>query len=210
MTTRIPKLKSCLLALLGAFIQAFGVYQIHSQSFLTEGGILGAGLLLRHWCHISPAISGIFMNGLCYLLGYRTMGRDFLLHSLIGSAGYSLGYGIFEQFPPIDPLIGQKPLLAAILGALFVGVGSGLCVRAGGAITGDDALAMSFSRILKKDIRWIYLFSDLVVLALSLSYIPVQQIAYSLLTVFLSGQLIGLVQKIPLSQTASDKAGIRE
>ena len=51
---------------------------------------------------------------------------------------------------------------------------------------------------------------DLVVLALSLSYIPVRQIAYSLLTVFLSGQLIGLVQKIPVSQTASDKAEIRE
>lgn len=197
MTKSTRSLKSCSVALLGAFIQAFGVYQIHSQSFLTEGGILGAGLLLRHWFRISPAVSGLFMNGLCYLLGYRTMGKSFLLHSIIGSAGYSLGYGIFEQFPPIDPLIGQKPLLCAVLGALFVGIGSGLCVRAGGAITGDDALAMSFSRILKTDIRWIYLCSDLIVLLLSLSYIPVGQIAYSLLTVFLSGQIIGLVQKLP-------------
>ena len=197
MSNRRPKLKSGLTALLGAFIQAFGVYQIHAQSSLTEGGILGAGLLLRHWFQTSPAVSGLFMNGLCYLLGYRTMGKSFLFHSLIGSAGYSLGYGIFEQFPPLDPLIGQKPLLASVLGALFVGVGYGICVRAGGAITGDDALAMSFSRILKTDIRWIYLFSDLVVLLLSLSYIPVRQIAYSLLTVFLSGQIIGLVQKIP-------------
>ena len=87
MTKSTRTLKSCSVALLGAFIQAFGVYQIHSQSFLTEGGILGAGLLLRHWFRISPAVSGLFMNGLCYLLGYRTMGKSFLLHSIIGSAG---------------------------------------------------------------------------------------------------------------------------
>ena len=35
--------------------------------------------------------------------------------------------------------------------------------------------------------------SDLTVLLLSLSYIPLGRIAYSLLTVILSGQLIGLV-----------------
>ena len=40
-----------------------------------------------------------------------------------------------------------------------------------------------------------YLVEDLIVLTLSLSYIPLRRIAYSLLTVILSGQLIGLVAK---------------
>ena len=38
--------------------------------------------------------------------------------------------------------------------------------------------------------------SDLIVLGLSLTYIPVRRIGYSLLTVILSGQLIGLMQRI--------------
>ena len=42
-----------------------------------------------------------------------------------------------------------------------------------------------------------YLLSDLIVLLLSLSYIPVRRIGFSLLTVILSGQIIGLIQKIP-------------
>ena len=83
-----------------------------------------------------------------------------------------------------------------MIGAVFVGVGAGLSVRAGGAPGGDDALAMSLSRILKWDIQWVYLFSDLVVLALSATYIPWQKLGYSLLTVLLSGQIIGWVQKI--------------
>ena len=83
-------------------------------------------------------------------------------------------------------------------GALFIGVGAGLCVRAGGATTGDDALAMSLSHLTRIPIQWIYLTSDLIVLGLSLTYIPVRRIGYSLLTVILSGQLIGLMQRIRL------------
>ena len=88
------------------------------------------------------------------------------------------------------------PLLASIAGALFIGVGAGLCVRAGGATSGDDALAMSLNHLTKIPIQWLYLISDLLVLGLSLSYIPVKRIGYSLLTVILSGQLIGWIQKI--------------
>ena len=47
-------------------------------------------------------------------------------------------------------------------------------------------------------IQWAYLSTDLVVLGLSLTYIPLRRIGYSLLTVLISGQLIGLVQRLPL------------
>ena len=76
-----------------------------------------------------------------------------------------------------------------------MGVGIGICVRVGGATCGDDALAMSLSEITKKDIQWMYLISDLTVLGLSLSYIPMGRMIYSLLTVILSGQIIGWISK---------------
>ena len=53
---------------------------------------------------------------------------------------------------------------------------------------------MSLSHLTGIPIQNIYLVSDLTVLILSLSYIPFRRIAYSLLTVILSGQLIGLIQ----------------
>ena len=87
------------------------------------------------------------------------------------------------------------PLRAAVFGALFVGAGAGLAVRAGGAPGGDDALAMALARRTGWPIQWAYLLTDLVVLALSLSYIPAQRMVYSLLTVVLSGQIIGLVER---------------
>lgn len=187
--------KNSFIAFLSSVFQAFGMYHIHSVSNITEGGVLGATLLLEHWLSVSPAISGALLNAACYLLGWKTLGRNFIVYSLIAAGGFSLGYGICEQFPHIYPQIADYPVAAAIAGALFIGIGAGLCVRAGGATSGDDALAMSLSHLTGIPIERIYLISDLTVLLLSLSYIPARRIGYSLLTVILSGQIIGWMQK---------------
>lgn len=197
-----PKLKlsNCLIAFFSSAFQAFGIYHVHNLADVTEGGVLGLILLLEHWLHISPAITGAILNGACYLLGWRMLGKAFIGYSLFAAAGFSLGYGLFEQFPPLWPALTGMPLAAAILGALFIGIGAGLCIRAGGATTGDDALAMSLSHVTKIPIQYLYLISDLTVLLLSLTYIPLGKILYSLLTVVLSGQIIGLLQKTPQKQ----------
>ena len=191
------KPKNCAVALLGSAILAFGLYNIHSLSGVTEGGVLGLTLLLEHWFHLSPSITSLVMNALCYLLGWRLLGRNFILYSAIAGGGFALFYAIFEQFPPLWPQLAEMPLAAAGVGALFVGGGVGLSVLAGGAPGGDDALAMSLGHLTRLPLQWIYLASDLLVLLLSLSYIPLSRIAWSLLTVLISGQLIGLMQRLP-------------
>ena len=197
------KTSNCLLAFFSSAFQAFGIYNIHALADVTEGGVLGATLLIEYWTGISPALSSFVMNVFCYALGFKTLGKAFIAYSLIAATGYSAGYFLCEQFPPLWPGIVNFPLWAAILGALFIGIGAGLCVRSGGATTGDDALAMSLSHILKLPIERIYLVSDLSVLLLSLSYIPVKRIIYSLITVILSGQIIGLIQKIHMKQNGA-------
>lgn len=187
----------CLLNIFGSALLAFGLYHIHSFAGITEGGILGATLLLQHWFGISPAWSSLAMNILCYLFGWRVLGRDFILYSAVAGGAFSLAYAFIEQFQPLWPWLVDMPLLAALAGALFVGVGIGFCVRAGGAPGGDDALAMALSHLTGWNIKWPYLVSDLVVLLLSLTYIPLDRMGWSLLTVVLSGQIIGLFQKSP-------------
>ncbi len=195
---------NCLVAFFSSAFQAFGIYNIHALSNVTEGGIFGLTLLIQHWFSISPAVSSFVLNAACYALGWRTLGKEFIGYSVIAACGYSIGYAVCEQFPPLWPQIAGMPLTASLVGALFIGIGAGLCVRAGGATSGDDALAMSICRLTGAGVEKVYLVSDTTVLLLSLSYIPLQRIAYSLLTVLLSGQIIGWIQKIrPYNQKES-------
>ena len=189
------KIKNCIITILASTFLAFGLYHVHSVSHITEGGVLGMTLLLDHWFSISPAVSDFVLNALCYLLGFRLLGREFIGYSAVSTVAFSAAYWIFEQFPPLWPQLPDMPFLAAVVGAGFVGVGVGLCVRMGGAPSGDDALAMSLNHALKLPIQWAYLLTDLTVLALSASYIPWTRLGWSLLTVVLSGQIIGLLQK---------------
>lgn len=193
----ITTIRRVFLSLLGSAILAFGLYNVHAFSGVTEGGILGFSLFLDHWFGVSPSVSNLILNTACYLFGLKTLGKAFILYSFVAGSGFSLFYAIFEQFPPLWPQLANMPLLAAIVGALFVGIGIGLSVRAGGAPGGDDALAMTLGKLLHQPIERIYLISDLTALTLCSTYLPLKNLACSLLTVVLSGQIIGLIQRMP-------------
>lgn len=200
------KIGNCILAVISSALQAFGLYHIHAMSGVTEGGVLGLNLLLEYWFGISPAITNFAASAICYFVGWRLLGQTFILYSAVAVGSFSAAYAVIEQFPPLWPQLYEMPLLASVLGAVVIGVTAGVCVRAGGAMCGDDALAMSISSKTGLPIERVYLITDGVVLALSASYIPLGRLAYSVLTVLLSGQIIGLVQRIPLREKTGEKS----
>ena len=186
--------------LLGAAIASFGIHNIHRQSGVTEGGVLGMMLLLNHWLGISPAILTPVMDILCYAVAFRALGGGFLCWSAVSTAFVAMFFKLWESLPYALPPLSGQPLLAAVLGALAVGVGVGLIVRMGGSSGGDDALALSISAWTRWPLRRAYLITDLTVLLLSLSYIPFGRIAFSLLTVTLSSLIIDWLQRVQICQ----------
>ena len=180
----------------GAAILSFGLFNIHSQSNITEGGVLGMILLLEHWLHISPSISGVVLDLTCYFIGWRLLGNKFLKNAVFTTLSFSFCYRVWESIGHILPSFADMQIVASVAGALFVGVGVGMVVRRGGASGGDDALALIISKLSGCRISRAYLATDLTVLILSLSYIPFGQIVYSLITVTLSSLIIDKVQDI--------------
>lgn len=181
--------------ILGTAISSFGIYNIHRQTHITEGGVLGLILLLNNWTGISPALLTPLLDILCYALAFRYLGKDFIKISLISTLSLAGFFKLWEMFPPVLPNLSAYPLAAAIAGALFVGIGVGLIIGQGASSGGDDALALILSKLAHCRISRIYLATDITVLLLSLSYIPLSRIAYSLVTVTISSFLIEYVQK---------------
>jgi len=185
-----------LLLFIGAAILSFGLYNVHSRTSITEGGVLGMSLLLQHWFRISPSISCFIMDMTCYAIGFKLMGKEFLKSAITASVSFSLTYRLWEHTGYMLPDLSALPLAAAIVGAMFVGVGAGIVVLEGGASGGDDALALIISRAAKCRIARAYLVTDLTVLALSLTYIPWSKMVYCLVTVTLSSFVIDCIQRV--------------
>ena len=180
--------------LLGAAICTFGIHNIHQRTGITEGGVIGLMLLLEHWLGASPAVLTPVLDLSCYLLAFRYLGWRFIRTSVFSTFCVSMFYKVWELFPPMLPDLSAWPLLASVLGAGFVGLGVGLIVRQGGSSGGDDALALTIARVTRWRLSRTYLFTDLVVLGLSLTYLPAGRIVFSLITVTLSSWIIDRVQ----------------
>ena len=139
---QIFTVRRILCILLGTAICSFGIYNIHRQTGVTEGGVLGMIVLLNYWFDISPSILSVSLDLLCYALAFRRLGVRFLIISGVSSLSLSMFFRIWESFPPMLPNFYDRPLIAAVLGALFIGVGVGVVIRNGGSCSGDDALAL--------------------------------------------------------------------
>ena len=201
--------KKIFLIILGGGICTFGIHNIHQRTGITEGGVIGMMLLVERWLGISPSAITSVLDISCYLLAFKYLGGQFIKISMISTLSVSLFYKFWEFFPPMLPDLSEYPLAAAVAGGLFVGIGVGIIVRQGGSSGGDDALALTISRVTRWRLSRSYLFTDLVVLGLSLTYIPVLRIAFSLITVTISSFLIDLVQnfgKDKISETSKVQA----
>ena len=95
--------KKLIFILLGAAIATFGIHNIHQQVGITEGGVIGAMLLVEHWLGFSPAYITPVLDVACYLLAWKYLGGQFIKISILSTAGVSLFYKLWEQFPPMLP-----------------------------------------------------------------------------------------------------------
>ena len=179
---------------LGMAIATFGLSNIHRRVDVTEGGVLGMVLLLDHHFGIPPGLLTAVLDTACYLLGWKVLGTQFIIRSGVATLCGSAFFGLWDLTGPILPDLSAQPLLAALLGGLCVGIGVGLVVRQGGSSGGDDALALAIAQKTHWRLSRAYLFTDLTVLALSLTYIAPQRIVWSLVTVTTSSLLIDYVK----------------
>ena len=194
--------RTVLSIILGTAITTFGIYNIHQQADITEGGILGLILLFHFWFGMSSSILSPVLDALSYALGFRFLGKEFLKTSVFATLCMAGFFRLWELFPPVLPSLADYPLLAALAGGCFIG--TGLVVRQGASCAGDDALALVISKATGCRISRAYLLTDVSVLVLSLSYIPAGRIVYSLITVTVSSFMIDFIHNFGIRKEDKD------
>ena len=147
------KLKKFLLITLAGIINAFGITMFLSPVNLYDSGISGTSMLLER---ITPdflnlSLFLVLLNVPLFIFGYKRLGTAFTVYAIYSVLVYSLSAWVINDILPIDvsvssPFAGQDLLLCSLFGGVISGLGSGLTIRAGGAMDGVEVMAVIFAK----------------------------------------------------------------
>lgn len=185
-------MKDVLFILIGTCMYAFGLVTFNIANDLAEGGVTGITLILRALFQINPAYSTLIINIPLILIGGKILGKHSFYYTIFGTVSLSFFLWIWQKFPVVINL-DHDLLIASLLAGLAAGIGSGIVYRVGGTTGGTDVIA----RILEKNYgvsmgRSLLLF-DVLVLLLSLSYIDVKRMMYTLIVSFVFSRVVDSV-----------------
>ena len=147
------KLQNLLLLLVSGTVNAFGVTMFLTPVGLYDSGISGTSMLLEQltptWLTLSVFL--VVLNVPLFLYGLKKQGLAFTVYSIFAVCVYAAVAWLIQDVLPISvanasPFAGSDLLLCAIFGGLISGVGSGLTLRAGGAIDGMEVMAVIFAK----------------------------------------------------------------
>lgn len=132
----MSKVKSFLFTVLGTMITGFGIGVFLTPNKIVGGGVSGLSTIFYHTLSVPPGISFFVINLLFLLIGFKVLGREFTIKTLIGATLLS----IFVQFFSYMPFYTDNVLLAAIFGGVLYGIGIGIGFAAGASTGGTDIL----------------------------------------------------------------------
>lgn len=186
-------IKKLLYITIGALIISFGIYNFYYQNGITEGGLLGIFLILKNLFGFDLSMSNLFIDGALIVFGLRYFGKRFFGYTIFATSAFSVAYAVFEKIGFVFTV--NNNFIAAVIGGLCVGVGCGIIINSDAASGGDDVLALIFSKITNIELGNIYLIFDISILLLSLVYMPINKIFYSVIAVVISGKVINVMYR---------------
>ncbi|HET7580587.1 MAG TPA: YitT family protein [Bacillales bacterium] len=189
------KVKNILFILLGSAIYAFGIVHFNIEDNLAEGGLTGVTLILLALFHIDPGISNLVLNIPLFLIGWRLLGRNAFIYTLIGTVGFSVFVSFFRHYVELSIPLHHDMTLAALFAGVFAGVGLGIIFRYGGTTGGSDIIARIADKYFGISVGKTFFATDAIVIASSLIYLDYREAMYTLVAVFVGSRVIDFIQK---------------
>ncbi|MDO5388436.1 MAG: YitT family protein [Clostridia bacterium] len=189
-TVIIKYIFSYIMITLGAIISAFAIEEFLVAKQILDGGVVGISIILNHLTNIRLSYFTIVLNIPFIILGWKLLGKTFAFKATYAMVVFSIFLLVFEEMNEIT----DDPLLATVYGGLFLGLGVGLILRAGGCVDGFDAVSLLLSKKTQFSVGQIILFFNLIIFSCAGFIFGPDRALYSLLTYFITSKVIDMVE----------------
>lgn len=174
----------------GALLVAVSLNALLIPYGLLAGGVSGLALFLFYLFKIPVFLSILLLNVPIFWWGAREINRQFFFYSLWGTLALT---ALLPATHGLIPVPQVDLILAAIFGGAVSGTGFGLVFRGHGSTGGTDIIAVILRKKKNLGIGEVGFYANLLVIALSLVFFPLNIGLYTIISMFMAGKMIDLV-----------------
>lgn len=183
---------------IGAILSAYALETFLIPNTILDGGATGISIIISKLTSIPLSFLVLLLNIPLVYIGYKNMGKGFLIRAVYSMLVFSLFLSYFAYFESVT----EQILLATVYGGALLGVGVGLVIHFGGCIDGTESVALVISKKTSLSVGQVVLIFNLIIYSIAGIIFGIDRAMYSLLTYFITFKVIDFVSE-GIDQTKS-------
>ena len=175
--------------LTGACLSSIGLEIFLVPNDIVDGGVVGISIMASHLSGLPLGMFTFVLNLPFLVLGYRQIGKSFVLSTLFANACLSTGLSLLHPIPGLTHDI----FLAAVFGGIINGAGVGLIIRSGGSLDGTEIVAIILDKKSSMSIGEIVMAFNVFILSGAGFIFGWDRAMYSLIAYYIAFKVIDVV-----------------
>jgi uncharacterized membrane-anchored protein YitT (DUF2179 family) len=176
------------LIIVGVFTAGFGLKGFIVPNHFFDGGVMGISLLVHEFYNVHLSLLTIVINLPFIAAGFFVVSRRFAFRTL-ASVLLLAACLLYVPYPTVT----SDKLLISIFGGIFIGLGSGLVMRAGSALDGIEVLALYTWKRTGFTIYEIIMGINIIIFCIAALHLGIETALYSILTYLAATKTIDFV-----------------
>ena len=182
---------SFLLITLGATLAALALEIFLVPNNIIDGGIICISIMISYITKVKLSILTFVLNIPFLILGYKQLGKSFLIKAAYAMLVFSI---LLEQFKPV-PELTNDILLATVFGGLLLGIGVGFVIKFGACLDGTEVVAILINKKTSFSVGQVVMFLNFFIYSTSGLLFGWDRALYSILTYFITFKIIDMVSE---------------
>lgn len=182
-------LKRGIFITIGAMMMGVALELFLVNNAVIDGGVTGISIMLSELTGLSYGIFLIILNLPFLILGFKQIGKTFVISTLYGIVVMSITTQFLHH---VDPFTDEK-LLAVLFGGMILGAGVGIVMRFGGCLDGTEIVAILLSKKTNMSVGQIVMIINVFIFIAAGFVFQWDSAMYSMITYYIAIKLIDIV-----------------
>ena len=189
--TLLNNFLSFLLITVGATLAAIALEIFLVPNNIIDGGIIGISIMVSYITKIKLSVLTFVLNIPFLILGYKQLGKSFLIKAAYAMIVLSL---LLEELKPV-PELTNDVLLATVFGGLLLGIGVGFVIKFGACLDGTEVVAILINKKTSFSVGQVVMFLNFFIYSTAGFLFGWDRALYSILTYFITFKIIDRVSE---------------